>query len=141
MQREYISHSVQETLSLGITLGQKARPGDIFALYGDLGAGKTVLAKGIARGLGIQEEITSPSYALQEIYPCSPPLFHFDLYRISGPQELDLLCFEEYWEDDGVSVIEWAERARERIPVHAVWIRLEYLQDSARRITIEYPDH
>jgi len=119
----------------------KAQPGDLFALTGDLGAGKTVLAKGIARGLGITEEITSPTFTLMEIYENVVPFFHFDLYRIDDPRELDALYFEEYWEGDGVSVVEWADRAAGRLPGTAVRVTMEYLDENTRRITIERPDH
>ncbi len=135
------SHSSSETFETGRNLGLKARPGDLFALYGDLGTGKTVLAKGIARGLGISEEITSPTFTLLEIYENILPFYHFDLYRIDNPRELDALYFEEYWEGDGVSVVEWADRAAGRLPETALRITLEYLEESIRSITIERPDN
>ncbi|MEJ5360753.1 MAG: tRNA (adenosine(37)-N6)-threonylcarbamoyltransferase complex ATPase subunit type 1 TsaE [Spirochaetota bacterium] len=135
----YITQSQEETLALGIELGKNAKPGDIFALIGDLGTGKTILAKGIAKGLGIEEEITSPTFTLLEVYESTLPLYHFDLYRISNDAELENLFFEEYWFGDGVSVIEWADRALKRLPQDIYIITLEYIDAKRRKITIEYP--
>ena len=140
MSRNFISHSEEETLSFAEGLGRNAGPGSVFALTGDLGAGKTIMAKGIARGMGITDEITSPTFTLMEIYEGTVPLYHFDLYRIDRSEELDQLFFEEYWEGDGVSVIEWADRAPGRLPArphddHAS----AYLDETSRSITIEHP--
>ncbi len=137
MQKELISESADDTIKLGIELGKNARPGDVFALRGDLGSGKTLLAKGIARGMGIEEEITSPTFALLEIYESEPELYHFDLYRIETPAELDQLFFEEYWEGEGISIIEWAERAGNRLPKNTMHIYLKYLDEERRSIRIE----
>ncbi|HXK65278.1 MAG TPA: tRNA (adenosine(37)-N6)-threonylcarbamoyltransferase complex ATPase subunit type 1 TsaE [Spirochaetota bacterium] len=135
----YITQSQEETLALGIELGKHAKPGDIFALIGNLGTGKTILAKGIAKGLGIEEEITSPTFTLLEVYESTLPLYHFDLYRISDDAELENLFFEEYWFGDGVSVIEWADRALKRLPQDIYIITLEYIDAKRRNITIEHP--
>jgi tRNA threonylcarbamoyladenosine biosynthesis protein TsaE len=135
----YITQSQEETLVLGIELGKNAKPGDIFALIGNLGTGKTIIAKGIAKGLGIEEEITSPTFTLLEVYESPLPLYHFDLYRISDDAELENLFFEEYWFGDGVSVIEWADRALKRLPRDTYIITLEYMDTQRRKITIEHP--
>ncbi len=137
MQKEFISESADDTIKLGIELGKNARPGDVFALSGELGCGKTVLAKGIALGMGIKDEITSPTFALLEIYDSEPELYHFDLYRIESPGELDQLFFEEYWEGDGISIIEWAEKAGKRLPRGTTYISLKYLDEGRRSIKIE----
>ncbi len=139
MAREISTHSTEETMRFGEELGRGASSGDVFALCGELGSGKTVLAKGVARGLGVGEEITSPSFTLLEIYQGRLPLYHFDLYRIERDSEFDQLGFEEYWEGTGVSVIEWADRAGERLPAGTVRIRLEYAGGTGRRIVIEDP--
>jgi tRNA threonylcarbamoyladenosine biosynthesis protein TsaE len=139
-QVHYITSSQEETFDVGYELGKKAKKGDIFGLIGDLGTGKTILAKGIAKGLGINEEITSPTFTLLEVYEAAIPLYHFDLYRISDDSELENLFFEEYWYGDGVSVIEWAERAMKRLPNDIFIIRLEYTGKNRRKITIEHPD-
>lgn len=130
---------MEETLALAEELGRSAARGSVFALIGELGAGKTILAKGIARGLGITDEITSPTFTLMEIYEGPVPLYHFDLYRIARAEELDQLFFEEYWEDDGISVIEWADRAMDRLPANRITITIGYLNETNRSIAIEYP--
>ncbi|HNW27863.1 MAG TPA: tRNA (adenosine(37)-N6)-threonylcarbamoyltransferase complex ATPase subunit type 1 TsaE [Spirochaetota bacterium] len=139
MKRNIISHSMEETLDLAAELGRNAVPGSVFALIGELGAGKTIVAKGIARGMGITDEITSPTFTLMEIYEAAVPLYHFDLYRISSHDELDQLFFEEYWEGDGISVIEWADRALDRLPASRITVTIGYMNETSRSITIEYP--
>ncbi len=133
--------SPEETFNLAASLAKKADAGDIFALKGDLGTGKTIFAKGFAQGLKINEEITSPTFNLMEVYRGRLEFYHFDLYRIENENELDNLFFEEYWEGKGVSVIEWAERAGKRLPSHTITIRLLYIDDTKREIHIEYPDN
>ena len=140
MTREFLSHSPAETDELAFSLGRKAEPGDCFALIGDLGCGKTHFSKGFARGMGINDEITSPTFTPLEEYEGKIPFYHFDLYRIAEESELDSLFFEEYWEGDGVSLIEWAERAHSRLPAGVVTVRFEYIDATTRRITLEYPD-
>lgn len=138
MQNEFITNSESESFNLGVELGRNAKPGSVFALYGDLGTGKTILAKGIAHGMGIVEDITSPTFTLLEIYYGRLPLYHFDLYRVESSQEFDNLGFEEYWESDGVSVIEWPQRAGNRLPLNAIKINIIYKGQHSRRIIIEY---
>jgi len=139
MKRTVITHSEAETRALAEELGRNAARGSVFALTGELGAGKTIVAKGVARGMGITDEITSPTFTLMEIYEATVPLYHFDLYRINREEELDQLFFEEYWEGDGVSVIEWADSATGRLPDGCVNITIGYIDETGRSITIEYP--
>jgi len=141
MKKKIESHSTSETFNLAKELAQKAKNGTIFALTGDLGSGKTIFAKGVAQALNIKEDITSPTFNLLEIYEGSKKFYHFDLYRIENEIEFDNLFFEEYWEDDGISVIEWAERAKNRITGNIIKITFEYIDESSRRITIEHPGH
>lgn len=141
MKKIYITESAEETEKLGIEIGRNTRNGDIIAVSGDLGTGKTALTRGIAEGMGITEDITSPTFSLMEIHEGDRILYHFDLYRIENDREFDNLCFEEYWENDGVSVIEWAERAAGRLPDKRIEINIEYINETGRRITIEYPDN
>ncbi|HEY1405958.1 MAG TPA: tRNA (adenosine(37)-N6)-threonylcarbamoyltransferase complex ATPase subunit type 1 TsaE [Spirochaetota bacterium] len=135
----HLLRSPDETRDFARKLGEQAKPGDCFALDGDLGAGKTLIAKEIAKALGITEEITSPTFTLCEEYEGKIPFYHFDLYRIDDPRELDMLFFEEYWEGNGVSVIEWAHRAEIRLPKNAIRITIEYIDENTRRLSIAYP--
>ena len=139
MKRIYTTESVSETEKLGAEIGRAAKPGDVIALFGELGTGKTAITRGIACGLGITEDITSPTFSLMEIHEGDITLYHFDLYRIEDDSEFNNLCFEEYWENDGVSVIEWAERALSRLPEERININIEYIDSNCRRITVEYP--
>jgi tRNA threonylcarbamoyladenosine biosynthesis protein TsaE len=141
MKIVYITESAEETERLGIEIGKRAVYGDVIALRGELGSGKTALTRGIAEGLGVTEEITSPTFSLMEIHEGEKILYHFDLYRIEDDREFNNLCFEEYWENDGVSVIEWAERAGSRLPERRIDINIDYISSTERRITVEYPDN
>ncbi len=132
--------SPEETFQFAASLAREAEPGDTLALYGDLGTGKTVFAKGFAHGLNITEEITRPTFNLMEVYQGRLPFYHFDLYRIETPGELDNLFFEEYWEGKGASLTEWAERAEGRLPAGTAAVTLTYLDENRRRITIEHSD-
>jgi len=111
----HYSHSESDTLTLGKALASKSTPGSVYCLNGDLGTGKTTFAKGFALGLGIADNITSPSYNLLNEYMGHMPLYHFDLYRLNGPQAREL-GFEEYFYGSGVCLIEWAENAMDIIP-------------------------
>jgi len=141
MREEFTTRSESETLLIAEKLGQAARKGDVFALIGELGAGKTIIAKGIAKGLGIEEDITSPTFTLLEVYQHHISLYHFDLFRIESTLEFDQLAFEEYWDDDGISIIEWAERAESRLPENTITVHIDYLDETTRRIIVEYPDN
>lgn len=108
--------SPRETEEVGVKIGMQCKEGDVFAFFGDLGAGKTALTRGIARGLGIEEPVTSPTFTIvNEYLEGRIPLFHFDLYRLSGEEELFDLGFEEYFQRNGVCVVEWSERATETL--------------------------
>ena len=141
MKREITVLSVEETMNTAADLGRNAARGDIFTISGELGTGKTVFARGLAAGMGIDDDITSPTFSLMEVHEGRIPLYHFDLYRLESPSELDELGFEEYWEGDGISVIEWPERAAGRLPSRRTAIMIEYTGTESRRITIEYPDN
>lgn len=130
-----------ETLKIGELLGRSLKPGDVVALKGQLGAGKTVLVKGMAKGLDVKEEPNSPTFVLMNAYQGRIPLYHFDLYRLSGAEELEGIGYEEYLFGEGVSVVEWAERAEEIFPQSTVRIEIEIPEDknleTARDIKIE----
>lgn len=141
MKRNIISASEDETLSVASELGSSSRPGTIITLSGELGTGKTLMAKGIAKGLGIKDDLTSPTFSLFEIYEGTLPLYHFDLYRIEDIKELESLNFDEYWYGTGVSVVEWPERAEGLLQGQVISVNLERIDDETRRIIIEYPDY
>jgi tRNA threonylcarbamoyladenosine biosynthesis protein TsaE len=150
----FISHSAAETEALGRRWAGAVEAGLVIGLSGDLGAGKTQLVKGLARGLGISERVLSPTFALVNAYSGGRlRLFHLDLYRLDSRQQILAAGLEEYLNPDGVSVIEWAERwfelgnppergeiARpkpEGLPARFWWIRLETVGELERRITYE----
>ncbi len=121
MYTRHAAGSVEETMALGQRLGGMLKPGDVVALYGGLGAGKTVFVKGIASGLGIFDEITSPTFTLMRQYQAAHTLCHFDLYRIEDEQELEHIGFFDYVGGDCICVVEWAGHApslRSDISVH-----------------------
>ncbi len=117
-------NSPEETLELGEAIGHELSRGSIVALTGELGAGKTVLVKGIAKGLGVLEEPTSPTYVIMNVYEGSVTLYHFDLYRLSSEVDLEAIGYEEYFFGDGVSVVEWAERAQGLFPENTIDIAM-----------------
>ncbi len=120
-----ITNSEEETLALGRELGQAAKAGQVFALEGDLGVGKTVFAKGFAEGLGIEEAVVSPTFTIVQIYESGRlPLYHFDVYRIEEPEEMDEIGYEEYFFGGGVCLVEWANQLPEIMPEETIWIRV-----------------
>jgi tRNA threonylcarbamoyladenosine biosynthesis protein TsaE len=136
-RKEYISRSPSDTLEIGENLGRSAVVGEVYALCGDLGAGKTQLAKGIARGLGVPDwqYVVSPSFTLMNIYDGRCELCHVDLYRLDGA-EAEMLLFEEYLER-GIVVIEWAERVQ--LGDDVCRVRMEMGEEDERRIVVERP--
>lgn len=123
------------TLALGRALAAHLRPGDVVALWGDLGAGKTHLAKGVAAGLGVDPAaVTSPTFTLVQEYEADPPLVHLDLYRVETPRELDGLGLDELLGGDAVALVEWPERADGRLPAHTLHLRLTHLGGDRRRV-------
>ena len=129
--------SPAETKGLGERIGKLLLPGDTIALIGELGSGKTVLTKGIARGLGIKgDPVRSPSFVLIKEYAGKVPLFHFDLYRLKKPEELNTIGYEEYFSGKGVVVIEWAERAKNFLPEEYLKIKISFLKKNERKISL-----
>ena len=131
------TYGPDETISLGKKLGRLLKPGDVVALYGELGAGKTVLTKGIARGLGVEADVHSPTFTLIHEHPGPIPLYHVDLYRLSSEQEVETLGLEEYIYSDGVTVIEWANTARSLLPAERLDITLRMTGDTERELIFE----
>ncbi|MBD5560421.1 MAG: tRNA (adenosine(37)-N6)-threonylcarbamoyltransferase complex ATPase subunit type 1 TsaE [Clostridia bacterium] len=133
----YTTNSAEETERLAAELAAKLDAGDFVALRGDLGAGKTAFARGLARGLGVRRTVLSPSFTLMRMYTEGRlPLYHFDMYRLSGPEDLAEIGFDEYAEGDGVCVAEWAERAGAALPQRYLDIYIEGSADLPRRITV-----
>lgn len=118
--------SERETYELGFSMGQTAEAGQVYTLIGDLGVGKTVFTKGLAKGLGIEEPVSSPTFTIVQIYEEGRlPFYHFDVYRIGEPEEMDEIGFEDYVYGDGVSLIEWADLITEILPEHYTEVRIE----------------
>ncbi len=131
------STSADETIKIGKSLGEKLKKGDIVSLTGPLGAGKTVLIKGIAISLGIQDEITSPSFTLISEYHGIFPLYHIDLYRLDSIYEIEDLGFEDIIYDNGITVIEWGEKAISLLPESTIRVKIDIKENQNREITID----
>lgn len=113
----YESNSPEETYEIAFKMGQEIKRGEIVCLYGDLGVGKTVFAKGFAKGLGVNDVVTSPTFTLvQEYHGTRMPLYHFDVYRIGDIEEMFEIGYEEYFYGEGVCLIEWADFVKELLP-------------------------
>lgn len=119
------SFSAEETFAVGRKLGEEAKAGGVYCLSGDLGVGKTVFTKGFAVGLGITGPVNSPTFTILEEYNGRLPLYHFDVYRIEEPEEMEEIGYEDFFYGDGVCMIEWAELIEEILPTDAVRIRIE----------------
>ena len=131
------THSVAETQSLGAALAKQLQPNDVILLLGDMGAGKSVFTRGIARGLGVTGYVTSPTFTIMQMHEDGRlPLYHFDWYRLNDVEELYELSMDEYLQNGGVAVIEWPSRAEEAIPESYLEIALDPLGDDDRRITL-----
>ena len=133
-----VSHGEDVTHQLGYKLGGLLSKGDVVCLTGDLGAGKTTLSKAIAKGLGVEEDVTSPTFTLIHEYMGRLPLYHFDVYRIRKVEEMEDLGYEEYFYGDGVCLIEWASIIEELIPTEHLWIHITRGDgDQSREIEIK----
>ncbi len=134
---EFITNSPEETELLGEKLGKELTPGTVIAYLGDLGAGKTAFTRGIARGLGAEGPVTSPTYTIVNEYLSGRmPLFHFDMYRLHSADDLFDIGWEDYLERGGVCAVEWSENVADALE-SPLTIRIEKVGDTSRRITIE----
>ena len=134
---EYMTNAPEETEALGEKLGKLLRPGTVLAYLGDLGAGKTAFTRGLARGLGCRETVTSPTYTIVNEYLGGRlPLFHFDMYRLTSSDDLWDIGWEDYLDRQGVCAVEWSENVPEAM-AGALTVRIEKLGDTVRRITID----
>ena len=120
------TNSEKETYAFGLELGKKAHAGQVYTLVGDLGVGKTLFTKGLARGLDILEPVSSPTFTIVQVYEEGRmPFYHFDVYRIGDVEEMDEIGYEDYIYGDGVSLIEWANLIEEILPEHYTEIKIE----------------
>ncbi len=134
---EYITNSPEETEAVGAALGKVLTPGSIIAYKGDLGAGKTAFTRGLARGLGATEQVTSPTYTIVNEYLSGRmPLFHFDMYRLRSSDDLWDIGWEDYLDRGGVCAVEWSENVEDAME-NAICVCIEKTGDESRRITIE----
>ena len=134
---QYITNSPAETEAVGAALGKVLKPGTILAYRGDLGAGKTAFTRGLAKGLGCNEIVTSPTYTIVNEYLSGRlPLFHFDMYRLASSDDLWDIGWEDYLERGGVCAVEWSENVGDALE-DAVNVTIEKLGEDSRRITIE----
>ena len=137
---EYITHSPAETEAVGEALAKTLRPGTVLAFRGDLGAGKTAFTRGLGRGLGCTERVTSPTYTIVNEYTSGRlPLFHFDMYRLRSSEDLFDIGWEDYLERGGVCAVEWSENVADALD-GAIWITIEKTGENSRRILIEGGD-
>ena len=131
------THSPQETRALGSSLARQLRPGDVLLLWGDLGAGKSEMTRGIAEGLGVTATVTSPSFTILNVYDDGRiPLYHFDWYRLNSVDELYEMGMDAYLGGDGVAVVEWPSQCPEAIPETHLAVRLTPVGENEREITL-----
>ena len=130
-----LTHSPEETEALGERLAEQLRPGDVVAYFGDLGAGKTAFTRGLARGLGIAEPVTSPTYTLVNEYLSGRmPLFHFDMYRLGSSDELFDIGWEDYLARGGVCAVEWSEHAEGAFEEEPIWVDIRRGESDDQRV-------
>jgi tRNA threonylcarbamoyladenosine biosynthesis protein TsaE len=135
MEKRIVLKNETDTRTLGAKLAAQMKPDQVYALIGDLGTGKTTLAKAIARGLGVTETLTSPTFTIVQEYGTGRlPLYHFDVYRVNDEDELFEIGLEDYFHKGGVCLIEWADLIEDLLPEGAVTIRLAYGEEEGERI-------
>ncbi|CDQ20358.1 tRNA (adenosine(37)-N6)-threonylcarbamoyltransferase complex ATPase subunit type 1 TsaE [Halobacillus karajensis] len=132
---EWKSSSVEETQRVAEQLGERLRPNDVLTLEGDLGAGKTTFTKGLGKGLGVKRTINSPTFTIMKEYQGRVPFYHMDVYRLEDSDED--LGFDEYFDGDGVTVVEWAQFIEEFLPKERLDITIRYMDDSTRLLIME----
>ncbi|MCQ2108086.1 MAG: tRNA (adenosine(37)-N6)-threonylcarbamoyltransferase complex ATPase subunit type 1 TsaE [Fibrobacter sp.] len=128
--------SEEDTYNWAVEFGKTLKPGDKVALYGNLGAGKTVISRGVCKGLGFEGSVCSPTYTILHEYPNNPPIFHFDLYRLEGGADLYEVGLDPDYLEQGISLLEWPERLEDNDPGITHEIRIEILNETEREITL-----
>jgi tRNA threonylcarbamoyladenosine biosynthesis protein TsaE len=133
---DFISHSEAQTRRLGVRLAALLQPGDVLALVGDLGSGKTRWAQGVCEGLGVTEPVISPTFTLVNEYQGRYPVYHIDLYRLADAIETITFGLEDYLYGSGVTLIEWADRVKNLLPADYLTVELYYLEETKRRVVL-----
>ncbi len=138
MNLKYLSQSAKKTEQFGKALAKGLKPGDIVCLFGELGSGKTVLTRGIAQGLKIKKtEVHSPTFTLMNIYPAPKvPVYHFDLYRIENPKEIEAIGYEDFFYGGGICVVEWADRLGRLLPKACLSVKIQHKGEDERLFTV-----
>ncbi|MDE6729319.1 MAG: tRNA (adenosine(37)-N6)-threonylcarbamoyltransferase complex ATPase subunit type 1 TsaE [Oscillospiraceae bacterium] len=141
IRKEFVTNSPEESISLAHSLGKILRAGDVIAYSGDLGAGKTTFTRGLASGMGLSDLVTSPTFSLVHVYGRPPlQLCHFDMYRITDPDELETTGYYDYLPEESVFAIEWSENIISALPDDLIQIRIETLGETSRKIILEVPE-
>ncbi|MBU1487289.1 tRNA (adenosine(37)-N6)-threonylcarbamoyltransferase complex ATPase subunit type 1 TsaE [bacterium] len=140
MMMSVVTHRPWQTIELGKRLGHLLEKGDVVALVGELGAGKTTLTTGIAAGLEVEDYVRSPTFTLINEYQGRIPLYHFDLYRLSCLTDLEELGYQEYFYGEGATIIEWAQKCKELLPQNHLRIEIEVVDKESRQINIFLPE-
>lgn len=135
--REYRTRSVQETEQLASEFAKELKCGDVIAFTGGMGAGKTAFVRGLAKGLGVSGEVSSPTYAIVNEYRGNPALYHFDMYRVGSPEDLFTTGYYDYL-DEGESIlaVEWSENITDSLPEQTIYVNITPLSESERKIQI-----
>ena len=136
----YVTKNPEKTFELGYKLGKTLSPGNVVALIGELGSGKTLFTKGIAKVLGVKEYnyVNSPSFVIVKEYKSKKiPLYHFDLYRLKSIHDLETVGYEEYFYSKGISVVEWADKTPDALPEKHITVKFKHLGKNKREISIE----
>lgn len=137
MHEEIVCKTEEDMVKLGNRFGELAKPGMVISLRGSLGAGKTVFARGVARSLGIEEAIVSPTFTLVQEYDGRLPMYHMDLYRITSSEDFEMIGGEDMLYSDGVCLIEWSEIINEMLPRDTIFINIKVNPDQSRTVTID----
>ncbi len=137
LNEPYISTGVQDTEAYGTALARELCAGTVVALFGGLGMGKTAMVRGIARGLGLKAEVSSPTYSLVHDYGGNPALIHFDMYRVSGWEDLYSTGYYDYLDTGAILVVEWSENIEAALPTEAIRLRIQAIDEHTRRISRE----
>ncbi len=137
MDRTFTIRTAEDMEALGRSIGEKCTPGTVISLRGSLGAGKTVFAKGVARSLGINEAIVSPTFTLVQEYEGRLPMYHMDLYRITSEDDFQMIGGEDMLYSDGVTLVEWSEIINDTLPVGTLFVQITVNDDQSRTVVIK----